>query len=46
MGFLNNRIIQILLAVCFIIALCMLVGLQFHMTAGTQGFNLGVDHTK
>lgn len=45
MGFLNNRIVQILLAVCVIVAICILVGLNFHVSAGSNGVNMGVERT-
>ncbi len=37
MGFLNNKIVQVLLAVCI------LVGLNFHISAGSQGVSMGVE---
>ena len=46
MGFLNNRIVQILLAVCVIVAICIIAGLNFHINAGSGGINLGVERTK
>lgn len=46
MGFLNNRIVQILLAVCVIIAICIIAGLSFHVAAGSGGVNFGVERTK
>lgn len=46
MGFLNNKIVQILLVVCVIIAICIIAGLNFHMAAGSGGVQFGVDRTK
>lgn len=42
----NNRIVQILLAVCVIVAICIIAGLNFHVTAGSGGVNFGVERTK
>ena len=39
----NNRIVQILLIACVIIAICIIAGLNFHMAAGAGGVNFGVD---
>lgn len=46
MGFLSNRLVQILLVVCVIIAICIIAGLNFHMTAGSGGVTAGVERTK
>lgn len=43
MGFLSNRIIQILLVVCVIIAICIIAGLNFHVNAGSNGVSMGVE---
>lgn len=45
MGFLNNRIVQILLAVCVIVAICIIAGLQFNFHAGSNGVGMGVERT-
>lgn len=42
----NNRIVQILLAVCVIVAICIIAGLNFHVSAGSSGVNMGVERTK
>lgn len=46
MNIFNNRIVQILLIACVIIAICIIAGLQFHVGAGSQGINFGVDRNK
>lgn len=46
MGFLNNRIVQILLAACVIIAICIIAKLDFHVSAGSNGVKMGVDRNK
>ncbi len=46
MGFLNNKIVQILLAVLVIVAICIIAGLNFNMHAGSQGVGMGVERTK
>lgn len=42
MGFLNNKVVQILLAVLVVIAICIIAGLNFHFQAGSQGVSMGV----
>lgn len=44
--FWNNRIVQILLAVCVIVAICIIAGLNFHLDAGSNGVKFGVERTK
>jgi hypothetical protein len=46
MNIFNNRIVQILLIVCVIIAICIIAGLNFHIAAGSGGVNFGVERTK
>lgn len=46
MGFLNNRIVQILLIVCVIVAICIIAGLTFHINAGSGGVDMGVTRNK
>lgn len=46
MNFFNNRIVQILLAVCVIVAICIIAGLNFNMHAGSNGVGIGVERTK
>ena len=45
MNLLNNRIVQILLVVCVIIAICLIARLNFHVAAGSNGVSAGVDRT-
>lgn len=42
----NNRIVQILLVVCVIIGICLISRLNFHVVAGSDGVNMGVDRGK
>lgn len=42
----NNRIIQILLAVCVIVAICIITGLNLNFHAGSQGVGMGIERTK
>lgn len=42
----NNRLVQLLLVVCVIIAICIIAGLQFNFGAGSQGVGLKVERTK
>lgn len=46
MGFLNNKIVQILLAILVIVAICIIAGLNFHVAAGSGGMDMGVERTK
>ncbi len=46
MGFLNNRLVQILLVVCVVIAICIIAGLNFNFHAGSTGVGAGVERTK
>lgn len=46
MNFFNYPIVRILLVVCFIIGLCVLAGLHFHFTGGTEGIDIGVGRGK
>ena len=39
----NNKIVQLLLVVLVIVAICIIAGLNFHMAAGAGGLDLGVD---
>lgn len=41
----NNRIVQILLVTCVVIAICILVGLNMHINAGSSGVSVGVERT-
>jgi len=45
MNFLNNRVVQILLVVCVIIAISLLVGLNLEFSAGSGGVSGGVVRT-
>lgn len=45
MGFLNNRIVQILLAALVIVGICLIARLNFHMSAGSNGVSAGVERT-
>ena len=45
MGFLNNKLVQILLVVCVVIAICIIAGLNFHMSAGSNGVGVGIERT-
>lgn len=42
----NNRVVQILLAVCVIIAVCIIAGLNLNFHAGSNGVGFGVERTK
>lgn len=46
MNIFNNKIVQILLVVCVIIAICIIAGLNFHVGAGSNGVSMGVERTK
>jgi hypothetical protein len=46
MGIFNNRIVQILLIVCVIIAICIIAGLNLNFHAGSQGVGMGIERTK
>lgn len=46
MGIFNNRIVQILLVTCVIIGICLIARLNFHINAGSDGVNMGVEHGK
>lgn len=46
MNFINNRIFQILLVACVIIAICIIAGLNFNFHAGSSGVGMGVERTK
>lgn len=39
----NNRIVQILLVACVIIGICIIARLNFHVAAGSNGINFGVE---
>ena len=43
MGFLNNRIVQILLAVLFVVGICMLTKLNLHGSVGSNGVDFGAE---
>lgn len=45
MGFLNNKIVQALLVALVIVAICLIARLNFHVSAGANGVNAGVDRT-
>lgn len=42
----NNRVVQILLAVCVIVAICIIAGMHLDFQAGSNGINLGVVRSK
>lgn len=43
---LNNRVVQILLVVCVIVAICIIAGLNLNFHAGSSGVGMGVERTK
>lgn len=42
----NNRIVQFLLVICVIIAICIIAGLNLSFHAGSQGVGMGIERTK
>lgn len=42
----NNRLVQILLAVCVVIAICIIAGLNLQINAGSKGVGMQVERTK
>jgi len=40
----QNRIVQIILAVIVVVALCWICGIGLHFNAGQGGVNLGISH--
>lgn len=46
MNIFNNRLVQLLLVVCVVVAICIIAGLQFSMHAGSQGVGVGIDRVK
>jgi hypothetical protein len=46
MDIFKNKIVQILLIVCVIVGICLMARLNFHVVAGSDGVNVGVDRTK
>lgn len=42
----QNRIVQILIVACVIIAICIIAGLNLHIDAGSHGVGMQVERTK